>query len=94
NFLKDNHCNHSKSYLPDWDLNNLINNLMHQKTIVNTGKEKGLNAGSKKDNKKNNIKDDKKNEKTDSSHKNEWKYFYYNKTKHIKSKCKFKNHKN
>ncbi|KAK2780888.1 hypothetical protein FQN53_000911, partial [Emmonsiellopsis sp. PD_33] len=76
-----------------WDLNDLINNLMHQKTIVNTSKEKGLNAGSKKDDKKDNTKNDKKDEKADGPHKDEWKYFYYNETRHIKSKCKFKNHK-
>ncbi|KAK2788908.1 hypothetical protein FQN52_006441, partial [Onygenales sp. PD_12] len=77
-----------------WNLNNLINNLICQKTIINTSKEKDLKAGNKKNDKKDNAKDNKKNEKADGPHKDKWKYFYYNKTRHIKSKCKFKNHKN
>ncbi|KAK2775928.1 hypothetical protein FQN52_003852, partial [Onygenales sp. PD_12] len=60
---------------------------------INTGKGKGLKAGNKKDDKKDNAKDDKKDEKADSPCKDEWKYFYCNETEHIKSKCKFKNHK-
>ncbi|KAK2735201.1 hypothetical protein FQN55_002255, partial [Onygenales sp. PD_40] len=54
---------------------------------------KGLKAGNKKDDKKDNAKDDKKDEKADSPCKDEWKYFYCNETEYIKSKCKFKNHK-